>query len=185
MTALLPEALDVQGKLLAINADFRNVLRIFSALNDPALEDAEKAFVMLRRLFRDPVPLRAAGDAVQAALWFLDGGDLPKSKESPVPVMDWQQDAHMLFPAVSRVAGVTDIRSMPFLHWWTFLGLFGEITDGLFSTVLHIRRKRAEGKRLAEWESEFFRLHKSLVLLHSQEELREIAETEDFLAKIT
>ncbi len=83
-------------------------------------------------------------------------------------------------PAVNRAAGF-EVRSCGFLHWWTFLGFFGEMQEGLFSQILHIRQKRAKGKNLESWEKEFVRNHKNLVLLRTPEEQAAMEETEAFL----
>lgn len=71
----------------------------------------------------------------------------------------------MLFPAVNKVAGV-EVRSLPYLHWWTFLGYFQAIDhDDLFSHVLSIRQKRAKGKKLEKWEQEFYKNNRNLCSL--------------------
>ena len=67
------------------------------------------------------------------------------------------------------------------MHWWTFLGSFGEIGEGLFSTVIHIRQKKARGKSLDKWEKEFYSRNKEIIKLVTPEEQAEIDETEAFL----
>ena len=185
MTGYLPEHLTVGGKQLPIRADFRNVLRIFEAAADEHLTDDEKAFVCMKRLYAVPVPLVHAEEALRQAYWFCDGGDMPHGKPEPVKVLDWKHDEQMLIPAISRAAGVPDIRALPFLHWWTFLGLFGEVGEGLFSTVMHIRQKRAHGKRLEKWEQEFLRRNRELILLRTAGEQADIAETEAVIRALT
>ena len=55
----------------------------------------------------------------------------------------------------------------------------------MFSTVMNIRQKRAQGKKLEKWEHEFLRKHKELVILRTDEEQKAIEETEEFLRTIT
>lgn len=184
MTGELPNALTVCGKQLPIRADFRNVLRIFEAIEDPRLTEREKVYILLMRLFETP-PESDADEALKQAVWFLDGGDMPKTKPEARPVLDWKHDENMLIPAVSRAAGVPDVRALPFLHWWTFLGLFGEIGEGLFSTVLSIRTKQARGKKLMDAEREFLSRNRELIALRTAEEKAAIDETEAFLNTIT
>lgn len=181
----LPLSLSVNGRMLPIRADFRNVLRIFEALSDARLSDRERAFVLLRRLYAQPLRPEDAEEALKKACWFCDGGDMPKSEPEQIRMIDWRHDAHMLLPAVSRAAGVPDVRALPFLHWWSFLGLFCEIGDGLFSAVMQIRRKRAHGKKLDRAEQEFLRKNAAVVLLHTDEEQAAIDETAAFLKTIT
>lgn len=181
MIGQLPEALEVCGSLIPINADFRNILTIFEALNDAELTDHEKAYVCLRRLYLKEIPVSAIEEAIKKAYWFCDGGDMPKSKPERIKTMDWKQDEQLIMPAVSRTLGVTDVRSLPYLHWWTFLGSFGEIGEGLFASVLNIRRKQANGKKLEKWEKEFYAKNKSVIRILSDEEKADIRETEEFL----
>lgn len=183
MTGQLPEVLEVSGEKYPINADFRNVLTIFEAFADKSLTDREKAYICTKRLYRDDIPVRAYGEAVRQAYWFCDGGDMPRTKPESFQIIDWKHDEHMIFPAVSKAAGVIDIRSLPFVHWWTFLGLFGEIGEGLFSAVVDIRRKIGKGRKLTKYEREFLSTGRDIIILHSDEELQDIRETEEFLKK--
>lgn len=184
MIGFLPEVLEVGGQQIAINADFRNILTIFEAFNDSALTNEEKAYICLARLYTEPVPYYHTQEAYEQAVWFMQGGDMPMSKPEEVKMLDWKHDEAMIIPAVSKVLGTPDVRSMPFLHWWTFLGSFGEIGEGLFSTVLHIRHKKNKGEKLSKSEQEFYRKNKSLCQLVTAEEQSAIDETEAFLSKL-
>lgn len=181
MIGLLPESLNVCGYELPINADFRNVLTIFSAFADEQLTKEETAYIVLMRLYRVPVTEENAEEALRKAYWFLDGGDMPKSAPNSVKVIDWKHDESMLMPAISKTVGVVDIRELPYLHWWTFLGAFGEIGEGLFSQVVHMRQKLGKGERLDKTEKEFYRRNMELVTLRTAEEQAAIDETEEFL----
>ena len=44
-----------------------------------------------------------------------------------------------------------------------------EIGEGLFSSVLNIRHKRAKGKKLEKWERDFERENRRLIKLKSPE----------------
>ena len=79
--------------------------------------------------------------ALDRATWYLDGGDIPQGKQLPVRVLDWEQDGHIIFPALNKVAGV-ETRTVDYMHWWTFLGLFNEVGDGLFTQVIQYAPKR-------------------------------------------
>lgn len=184
MIGLLPTSLELNGQFYAIRSDYRVVLSIFQAFNDETLSNLEKAFVCVKCLFVDEIPVQLFEEAVKKAFWFCDGGDMPKSESSRVKTFDWKHDECILFPAVNKVAGC-EVRAVPYMHWWTFLGYFGEIDEGLFSTVMNIRYKRADGKKLDKWEREFLRKHKDLVILYTDEERQAIDETEDFLKTIT
>ncbi|MBR1750848.1 MAG: hypothetical protein IJ740_08220 [Ruminococcus sp.] len=171
-----------------IRSDFRAVLQIFTALADPDLDSREKCYITLKCLFKDfeSIPPEDIAEAAEKAYWFADGGDIPKGGPAPVRIIDWQQDEHLIFPAVNKAAGF-ETRAVKYLHWWTFLGLFAEVGEGLFSQVMSIRTKRAKGKKLDKWEQEFLREHKHLVELKArlteEEQAAEQAD-EEFLKEL-
>lgn len=184
MIGYLPRSLTVGGRKLAINADFRIALNLFEYLKSGRLTPLEKAYLTVRTIYSDDIPDELFDEAVERAYWFLDGGDMPKSEPSKVPLIDWKHDEQMIFPAINKAAGC-EVRDLKFMHWWSFLGTMGEVDEGLYSTVMNIRFKRANGKKLEKHEQEFVSRHKNLVILYTDEELEEIRETEEFLKTIT
>lgn len=177
----LPKTLNVGGKDYPIRYQYHAVLTILSAYNDPELEDDEKQEVMLTIMFEnaDEIPQEQIPEAIQKACAFIDCGQ--KGEDKPKPkLMDWNQDADIIIPEINKVAGM-EIRANPDLHWWTFWGFFMTIGDGLFASVLHIRRRKKSGKKLDKWEEEFYRENKSLVDLRSPESEEIKAEKESIL----
>lgn len=174
MIGLLPKTLTIDGADYEIRSDYRVALLIFQAFNDIGLNDIEKSRVCIECLYKK-VP-KDLNKALEKALWFLDGGNMPKSKQTPVKVMDWEQDESIIFPAVNKVAGC-ETRMAEYIHWWTFLGFFNEIGEGLFSQIINIRTKKAKGKKLEKWEREFYNSHKELIDLkkkYTAEEQQEL-----------
>lgn len=184
MIGILPKSLEVGGEYREIYSDYRVVLNLFDVFNNTQLSELEKAYICVNCLYADEIPDELFEEAVKKAFWFCDGGDMPKSEPSKVKMLDWEHDQNIIFPAVNKAAGC-EVRAIPYMHWWTFLGYFGEINEGLFSTVMNIRHKRASGKKLEKWEREFLRKHKELIILYTDEERRAIDETEEFLKTIT
>lgn len=190
MIGELPTTLKIGGEDYSIRSDFRVMLNIFQAFNDPDLTEEEKCFVCLKCLYEDfeKITEDCLEEAVKKAYWFCDGGDIPKEENvKNVKTFDWEQDEHMIFPAVNKAAGY-ETRAVPYLHWWAFLGLFGEIGEGLFSQVVNIRNKRAKGKKLDKTEKEFYREHKNMIEIKkrlSEEELRREREDEEFIRELT
>ncbi len=160
MIGELPKSLKVDGEEYEINSDFRVVLTIFEAYGDIELSDYEKNYICLQCLYKEMPP--NADEALKMAVWFLDGGDMPKSKQAPKKIMDWEYDQSIIFPALNKSAGY-ETRECDYLHWWSFLGLFNEVGEGLYSQVMNIRMKKAKGKKLEKWEREFYNEHKALV----------------------
>ena len=186
MIGRLPKELNVNGVDRAIRSDFRVALLIFQAFNDPELSDQEKAWVMLDCLYVDleNIPPEDYQSAHEMAVWFLDGGmvhedsNYKKSKK----IIDWEQDEQMIFSAVNKVAG-KETRAVEYIHWWTFLGYFNEVGEGLLSTVISIRQKKNKGKKLEKYEQEFYRENKSLIDIKTRLTAEEQAEKE-YLEKL-
>lgn len=166
MSWRLPESLEVGGSIFRIRTDFRDILTIFEAFNDPDLPDFAKTEVMLRIMYPDieKIPKEDLNEAVKKGMEFINHGIDDDGKPKP-RLMDWEQDADLIIPAINKVAGIGDVRSVGYLHWWTFLGYYMEIGDGLFTQVLNIRHKRMKGKKLEKWEKEFAAENKSLINL--------------------
>lgn len=81
----------------------------------------------------------------------------------------------------ARAAG-QDLRALPHLHWWSFLGWFDSIADGPFATVVALRDKLRRGKKLEPWEREFYRAHRAEVDLHRPASPEADAEKQRLLA---
>ena len=172
----LPTQLKVGGDMYDIRTDFRDVLRILCAFEDPDLTNKEKTLVCLQVLYEDidSMPPSLYEEALQQAREFIDHG--AEGKQTSTKTMDWEQDANLIFPAVNAAAG-TEVRQVEYMHWWTFLGFFMSIDKkSTYATVLALRSKKAKGKKLEKWERDFWnenvgicRLKKKL----SQEEIEE------------
>lgn len=165
MIGELPRSTEINGIEYALRTDFRDVLRILTAFSDPDLENDEKVYICLFILYEDfeIMPETDYESAFKAAIRFIDCGTDPGEKHSP-RTMDWEQDESIIFPAINRVAGY-ETRSAEYIHWWTFMGWFMEIHDGVFSNVLSIRSKKAKGKKLEKWEREFWQANKDICVL--------------------
>ena len=158
----LPTSLEVNGVERPIRYQYTAVLDIFRAMNDPDLEDREKAYICLYILYEDfdDIPSEDYEAAFEAAKEFLDGG-VDDSRKTNVKMVDFEQDARIMFPAINRVAG-KEVRLEPDIHWWTFLGWFMEIGECTYSQVLNIRSKKSKGKKLEDWEQEFYSANRNM-----------------------
>lgn len=179
----LPKSLFIGDKKYAIESDFRAIIDILIAISDPDLNDMEKQEVMFRIFYPEyqEIPSELKAEACEKAVQFIDY-NLPPGKPKP-KTMDWEQDAQIIIPAVNRVAG-KEVRALEYMHWWTFLGYFMEISEGIASLVWSIRQKKAKGKKLEKWEREFARDNADLVNLktkYSQEQQKEISSIEKWL----
>lgn len=165
MIGTLPKTLTVNGIEYSIRTNFKDILKIIAAFNDPELEDKEKIYICLLIIYKDfdSLPQKDYEEAFKAALDFMDCGMKNDGHKSP-RIMDWEQDGKILFPAINKVAG-RETRSIKYLHWWTFIGFYMEISEGVFSHVISMRLKKAKGKPLDKWERQYWNENKSLCVL--------------------
>ena len=162
----LPRTLTVDGVEYPIRTDYRAVLQAISQTHNQDLSPIEKADWMCFVLYKDWDSIPNQQEAMEQACRFIDCGRDWKGKSKAPRVMDWEKDWNMIAPACSRVAG-RSIREMPYLHWWDFIGLYQEIGECSFSTVVAIRHKIARGKKLEKWEQDYKREHPELFNLNS------------------
>ena len=166
----LPKSVEIDGEQFAIRYDFRVILDIFEAINDPELTGQERALAMLQIFYVDFDRLTGYEAALRACIWFINGGqDGPDEKKAP-NLVSWEQDFPVIAAPVNRVLG-QEIRAIAYdperntggLHWWTFLSAYYEIGDCLFAQIVRIRDKKAKGKKLDKSEQEFYRKNRSLI----------------------
>ncbi|MBQ7670554.1 MAG: hypothetical protein IJS45_07530 [Clostridia bacterium] len=171
MIGELPQSVCINGVDYPVRTDFRDILKILVAFSDPELEDKEKMYVLLFIFYEtfDDIPDTDYEEASKEAIRFIDSGRYDgddDARKSPV-LMDWEQDESIIFPAINKVAGF-ETRSAEYVHWWTFMGYYMEIVDGVFSNVLSIRAKKAKGKKLEKWEKDFWSANKKLCVLKTK-----------------
>ncbi len=165
----LPTKLTVGGTAWKIRTDFRAVLDIQRYFLDPDYEADERWIILLSILYEDfeEMPAELYEEAVTAAWNFICMGEADEDrKRSLKPLMDWEQDAELIIPPVSKALGVTDIRSLEYLHWWTFLsGYAGIDGESMYAHVVNIRSKMwgPHRKKLEKWEQEFYRNNKKII----------------------
>lgn len=164
-----PTSLNIGGIDYEIRTDYRAVLDLFTALADPDLKDENEQItaymqsrVILEIMFPDceNIPAEHIQEALDKVSAFIDMG-ISDDRKKP-KTMDWEQDAPILIPAINKVLNC-EIRAVQYMHWWTFLGAYMEIGESLFSNVIHIRQKKAKGKKLEKWEQDFYNENKSLI----------------------
>lgn len=179
-----PTSLNIGGVDYEIRTDYRAVLDLMAALNDPELTDSDpqinaymQSQVILQIMFPkcDDIPIEHIQEALNKVSEFIDMG-ISDDRKNP-KTMDWEQDAPILIPAINKVLNC-EIRAQKYIHWWTFLGAYMEIGESLFSNVIHIRQKKAKGKKLEKWEQEFYKENKSLIDFNDKKSKRSDEEKE-------
>lgn len=170
----LPDRAVIGGRTYGIHGDFRDILEIFSYLNDPDLPDFVKWQIALALFYEGEIPRENEQEAMEFLAEFIACGK--KEAASPGPkLLDWEQDADMIVADVNKVAG-REIRALPFVHWWTFMAWFHAIGEGQLSAVVAIRDKLRRGKKLEKWEQDFYRENKARVVLKKRYSAEDLAQ---------
>lgn len=164
----LPTSLDIVGKEYHIrkDGDYRVVLDCFSALQDEELPKRERIITSLI-IFYDSLSLDNIFEVFdtqekleQAATQMYDFFGCNQSdslgNHSNKKLVDWEQDNHLIASAINKVAH-TEVRSVPYMHWWTFMGYYISVGESVLATVVQIRSKMVDGKKLEKHEQEFKR----------------------------
>ena len=79
----LPASVSIGGRDFAIRTDYRAILDIILALNDPELTDEDRAAVALGIFYPEETPEDLTA-ALDRCMWFISGGDESKSV-NPAP----------------------------------------------------------------------------------------------------
>ena len=170
----LPETAEIGGTEYEINADFRDVLQIIQILNDPDCEKYVRWLTAIALFFEGEIPEEYETEAMEYLAAFISYGEANNAKPGPV-LLDWEQDAQAIVADVNKVAGM-EIRSVPYMHWWTFLSYFQAIGEGQLSMLVSIRDKIRRGKKLEKWEQDFYRENKERVEIKKRYSEAELAE---------
>lgn len=170
----LPTTITLGNTEYKIRTDYRAILDILTYFSDPEYKE-ESWEICLRILYEDAesIPEEYVVEACEKASEFIDAG--VKSNENGPRLMDWEQDAGLIIPAVNRVVGY-EVRSVDYMHWWTFIGAYMEIGESLFSNIISVRSKMAKGKKMEKEEREFVRSNQKMVKLqpkYTEDELLE------------
>ncbi|MBO4939362.1 MAG: hypothetical protein J6C98_10270 [Oscillospiraceae bacterium] len=182
----LPTTLEICGTEWEIRSDYRCILEICAAIEDPELDKQDKAYVAMTIFYPDfdDIPPEDHEEALRQCFWFINGGADNIGKKGP-KLMSWEQDFQYIAAPVNRVLG-QEIRSVPYdlqdnsggLHWWTFLSAYMEIGDCVFAQIVRIRSMLAKGKRLEKADREWYDQNRHLVDLRQT-----FSEAEDDLLK--
>ena len=175
----LPVSANIGGTKYKIHADFRDVLDIVKRLNDETIPEYFRWRIAIALFFDGDIPKEHYYEAMRYLSLFLSCGEKDESKPGPV-LVDWEQDAKAIVSDINKIAG-KEIRSVQFLHWWTFIAYFNAIGEGQLSTIVSIRNKMMRGKKLEDWEKEYYRNNKAKVDIKRRYTEEEMAARESIL----
>ena len=172
----LPREATIGDKTYHLHTDYREILEIFTWLQDETMPEFLRWYVALALFFEEELSDEALPEAVQYLRWFVCCGQ-QEEKEAGAQLLHWQRDAQDIVADVNKVAG-QEIRELPYLHWWTFMGWFHSIGEGNLSLLVTVRDKLRRGKKLEPHEQEFYRRNRSRVQLRPDYTPEELAQQE-------
>ena len=176
----LPVQAELGGKTYHLHTDYRDILEIFSYLEDPDLPVPVRWRIAMALFYEEPVPPESWQAALDYLTQFLNCG----RQSQPGPrLMDWQHDAAAILAGVNRVAG-KEIRELAYVHWWSFLSWFHAMEPGQLSTLVSIRDRLRRGKPLEAWQQEFYRADPKAVELPQRLSSREQQAKDAMLARL-
>lgn len=157
----IPTRVKIDGQSYAIQnqGDYRMVLDCFVALNDTELTEEERIFaslIIFYKKFKKLSDLNKVNikEAVrQMFLFFNCGNDFEDERKLP-KLINWEKDSQIISSAINKVSG-QEIRNIPYMHWWTFMGYYLSIGQSVLSQVVGIRYKLSRGEKLEKWERKF------------------------------
>ena len=170
----LPKTAVIGGKTYRLHTDYRDILHIFSWLQDESYPVFFRWQVALALFYEEEIPQADFSEAAEYFRWFICCA-APDEKEPGPQLLDWQHDAQLIVADVNKVAG-QEIRELPYLHWWTFLGWFHSIGQGNLSNLVSIRDKLRRGKKLEPHEQDYYRRNRAQVRLPDKYSPAELAE---------
>lgn len=160
----LPKTVTVAGVEYPIRTDYRDILTICTALTDPELDGQDRAEVLLTIFYPslDEMPREAYQEAIERCFWFINCGNEEQNQRPAPKLVDWEQDFRYIVAPINRVMGA-EIRSVEYLHWWSFISAYYEIGECLFAQIVRIRSLRAKGRPLDKADSDWYRENRALV----------------------
>ena len=85
---------------------------------------------------------------------FFNQNEDMESNTHGARLLDWDSDSNLIASAINKVAN-QEIRSLEYMHWWTFLGYYIAIGECPLSHIVSIRNKIANGQKLETYEKKF------------------------------
>lgn len=145
-------------------ADYRVILDCFGALDDVELEPTIRVYTAMIIFYEALSDLgdiqkvfgETVSEAVKQMYNFFNCGKESVGAKCSYKLIDWQEDSQMIASAINNVTK-KEVRQESYIHWWTFMGYYCAVGESTLSTVVGIRWKIVNGKKLEKHEKEFRR----------------------------
>lgn len=170
LTDKFPTKINVNNKVLRINSDFRNCIKIIEAFEDDELFDEEKYLILIKRLYTDEVKEEDLEQAIIKGIKFLDLGEENENNEENVKrLYSFSKDDSYIYTGIRQSHNI-DLNSIEYLHWWNFVYLFLDIgQDCMFNQLVYYRKRKNEGKLTKDEKKVYISMRKILDLDYEEE----------------
>lgn len=171
LTDKFPTKIKVNNKILNINSDFRNCIKIIEAFEDEDLLDEEKYLILIKRLYIDEVEEEDLQEAIIKGIKFLDLGEENKNNEENVKrLYSFTKDDNYIYTGIRQSHNI-DLNSIDYLHWWNFVYLFLDIgQECMFNQLVYYRKRKNEGKLTKEERKVYISMRKILDLDYEEDD---------------
>lgn len=176
-----PTKILINNKEYDINYDFRTILKIIIALEDPNLYLEEKAQIMLDLLYKEKIPDKDIEEACKKASLFIDCGKYNNNSKKDKRIYSFTKDGNFILTGINSTHNI-DLSEKVNFHWWKFMALFMDMdNECFFSELVYFRKRKLDGK-LTKEEKEKYKKIKDIVDL-DMEDNKEIKVINDAKAK--
>ena len=170
LTDKFPTKINVNNKVLRINSDFRNCIKIIEAFEDDELFDEEKYLILIKRLYIDEVKEEDLEQAIIKGIKFLDLGEENENNEENVKrLYSFSKDDSYIYTGIRQSHNI-DLNSIEYLHWWNFVYLFLDIgQDCILNQFVYYIKIKNEGKLTKDEKKVYISMRKILDLDYEEE----------------
>ncbi|GHU24408.1 hypothetical protein FACS1894164_10950 [Spirochaetia bacterium] len=153
---LLLDELPVTCEGVPFNFDFKAVLRFMKTMEDPELNEMQKALSCITIFFNGQAP---SSENVWGFIKdFIAGPDHDEDSDRGVKSFDWEIDSGRIYSSFLQAYAI-DLRTSA-LHWWIFLQLLSDLPDDtILKKIMNIRQEKPKkGKEWAEYNATLAKL---------------------------
>lgn len=154
----LPVTVQIGEEFYAINSDFRVTIAFEILMQDPDIEDAQKARKALGLYY--PIIPDDLDAAVDQIMWFYQGGKIYRQEQAwrsgaldPADrqmIYSFEYDDDYIYAAFLSQYKI-DLQKVQYMHWWKFRALFHSLQpDMKISEIMGYRSMEIDGKMTTE-----------------------------------
>ena len=133
----LPETVEVDGRAVPVNTDFRTFIQFEQILQRPDIDNRSKVMQWLELCFGSYVPTDIKGAVDKLLELYRCGKPAKKQAKTlkngnveikPKMIYDYDFDAPYIYGAFMSQYGI-DLNDIEYLHWWKFHALFSSLNS--------------------------------------------------------